>query len=112
MKRLFLQSWLKIKNLFCKIKLRIDSDYEHLSFIGYDEKTEYLEDLGLEPEDYDWEDYWRFLIPYNLQIPPVYFTKSLVTFCNLSFSLYNSNTGYQFLERQITHEFIFWRHDA
>ena len=33
-----------------------DNDYEHLSFMDYDEKIEYLEDLGLEPEDYDWED--------------------------------------------------------
>jgi len=34
-----------------------DSDYEHLSFMDYDEKIEYLEDLGLDPEDYDWENY-------------------------------------------------------
>ena len=34
-----------------------DSDYEHLGFMDFDEKVEYLEDLGLDPEDYDWEDF-------------------------------------------------------
>lgn len=39
------------------VKSGRNSDYTHLSFMDYDEKVEYLEDLGLDPEDFDLEDY-------------------------------------------------------
>ncbi len=39
------------------VKSGRDSDYEHLSFMDYDEKVEYPKDLGPDPENYDWEDY-------------------------------------------------------
>ena len=37
------------------VKSGRNSDYEYLSFMDYDEKVEYLEDLGIDSIDYEWD---------------------------------------------------------
>lgn len=39
------------------VKSGRNSNYTHVRFMDYDEKVEHLEDLGIDVEDIDWDEY-------------------------------------------------------